>query len=138
MVGLVALAFVGGSIMTGAIAFADEDDLKELACKAGKVMTGILLDDDEVNGVVCAYVDTAPSFSTYTIFQSGDFTESTTATCLEDDIAISGGGSSDEPLTGIFPSTSGGLPITDGHAISYTTSIDTLSTVDAWVVCYTP
>jgi len=54
--GLVAIAFVAGSITTGTITFADDDDdeLSELACEAGKVMTGILFeDDDEITDILC-------------------------------------------------------------------------------------
>ena len=51
MVGLVVLAFFAGSIMTGAIANAQSDGL--VACQAGKILTGILLDDGEVNGIIC-------------------------------------------------------------------------------------
>jgi len=52
----IAASFVAGSLVTGAIAFADDDDddLSQLACEAGKVMTGILFeDDDEILDVIC-------------------------------------------------------------------------------------
>jgi len=55
MIGLVAIAFVAGSIATGTIAFADDDDeLSQLACEAGKAMTGILFEDDEeITTILC-------------------------------------------------------------------------------------
>jgi len=50
-------AFVAGSIATGTLAFAggdDDDELSQLACEAGKVMTGILFEeDDEILDVIC-------------------------------------------------------------------------------------
>ena len=50
-------SFVVGSIATGTLVFADDDDdddLSQLACEAGKVMTGILFeDDDEILDVIC-------------------------------------------------------------------------------------
>ncbi len=52
----IAAAFVAGSITTGTIAFADDDndDLSQLACEAGKAMTGILFeDDDEITNILC-------------------------------------------------------------------------------------
>jgi len=51
----VVCAFVAGSLVTGVIAFADDDDdLSQLVCEAGKVMTGILFeDDDEILDVIC-------------------------------------------------------------------------------------
>jgi len=52
----IAAAFVAGSIATGTIAFADDDDddLSQLACEAGKAMTGILFeDDDEITDILC-------------------------------------------------------------------------------------
>jgi len=55
MILAIATAFVAGSIATGTIAFADDDDeLSQLACEAGKAMTGILLeDDDEITDILC-------------------------------------------------------------------------------------
>jgi len=54
MVGLVALAFVTGSVLTGAIAFADDDELTSLLCPVGKALTGLILeDDDEIVDLVC-------------------------------------------------------------------------------------
>ena len=55
MILAIATAFIAGSIATGTIAFADdEDELSELACEAGKAMTGILLeDDDEITDILC-------------------------------------------------------------------------------------
>jgi len=45
-----------GTIISGIVVFADDDDdeLSELACEAGKAMTGILFeDDDEIIDVIC-------------------------------------------------------------------------------------
>jgi len=53
----ITVAFIAGSIATGTLAFAggdDDDDLSQLVCEAGKVMTGILFeDDDEILDIVC-------------------------------------------------------------------------------------
>ena len=52
----IAAAFVAGSITTGTIAFADDDDddLSQLVCQAGTSMTGILFeDDDEITDIFC-------------------------------------------------------------------------------------
>jgi len=55
-IGLVALAFAAGSVLTGTIAFADDDDndLTYLLCPISKALTGLILeDDDEIVDVVC-------------------------------------------------------------------------------------
>jgi len=51
----IAVAFVAGSITTGTITFADDDDdLSQLVCQAGTAMTGILFeDDDEITDILC-------------------------------------------------------------------------------------
>jgi len=57
MILVIAAAFVAGSIVTGTIAFADDDDdndLSSLLCPVGQAMTGILFeDDDEILDVIC-------------------------------------------------------------------------------------
>jgi len=51
-------AFVAGSIATGTLAFAgDDDELSSLLCPVGEAMTGILFeDDDEILDVFCGPV----------------------------------------------------------------------------------
>ena len=54
MILAIAAAFVAGSIATGTIVFADDDDDGgSLLCDAGKAMTGILFDDDDITGILC-------------------------------------------------------------------------------------
>jgi len=54
---VVIASFVAGSITTGTIVFADDDDdndLSSLLCPVGQAMTGILFeDDDEILDVIC-------------------------------------------------------------------------------------
>jgi len=86
-IGLIALAFVAGSIMTGAIAFADDDDddeLSQLACEAGKIMTAILFDDDDITDILCATdnindADSDPSNEDQTLSGTGEVVLGTTA-----------------------------------------------------------
>jgi len=61
-IGLVALAFAAGSVLTGTIAFADDDDndLTYLLCPVSKALTGLILqDDDEIVDVVCGEQESA-------------------------------------------------------------------------------
>jgi len=48
-------SFVAGTIVSGVVVFADDDDeLSELVCGAGQAMTGILFeDDDEIVDILC-------------------------------------------------------------------------------------
>jgi len=77
MILAIAAAFVVGSIATGTIAFADDDDdeLSQLACEAGKVMTGILFEDD-ITDILCATgnvndADSDPSNEDQTLSTTG-------------------------------------------------------------------
>ena len=87
MILAIAAAFVAGFITTGTIAFADDDDdeLSQLACEAGKAMTGILFEDDEeITAILCgaqlqgppgpAGTDGAPQIvlNPFTFLQAGD------------------------------------------------------------------
>jgi len=80
-------AIVAGSIATGTLAFAggdDDDDLSQLACEAGKVMTGLLFDDDDITDILCATdnvndADSDPTNEIQTLSISGQ------------DLTISGG-----------------------------------------------
>ena len=50
MILIIAASFVAGSIATGTIAFADEDDdddLSSLKCQIGQAMSGILFEDEQ-------------------------------------------------------------------------------------------
>ena len=53
---IIVIAFVAGSITTGTVVFADDDDNEggSLLCPVGQAMTGILFeDDDEILDVIC-------------------------------------------------------------------------------------
>jgi len=103
-------AFVAGSIATGTLAFAggdDDDDLSQLACEAGKVMTGILFEEDDINDILCATdnVNDADSSTTNEIQSLVIVQRETTtnvvvvpgsfsgdqATCLADEVVTGGG-----------------------------------------------
>ena len=58
---VVIAAIVAGSIATGTIAFADDDELSELVCEAGKAMTGILFNDDEITALICNHALRSPA-----------------------------------------------------------------------------
>jgi len=68
-------AFVAGSIMTGTIAFAhDDDDLNSLLCPIGQVMTGILFEDeDEILEVICNNGAGSPEIKHFTTTETSQF-----------------------------------------------------------------
>jgi len=50
MILIIAASFVAGSIVTGTMAYAgndDDDDLSSLKCQIGQAMSGILFEDDD-------------------------------------------------------------------------------------------
>ena len=79
-------AIIIGSIATGTIAFADDDDeLSSLLCDVGKVMTGIVFgdDDDGATQIFCAEIDvndadSDPSNEDQTLSGTGEVVLSTT------------------------------------------------------------
>jgi len=87
MILAIAAAFVAGSIATGTIAYAgdDDDELSQLLCDAGKVVTGLVFeDDDEITDILCAEInvsdaDSDPSNEDQTLSGTGEVVLGTTA-----------------------------------------------------------
>jgi len=107
MILAIATAIVVGSIATGTIALADDDDeVSSLLCDAGKVMTGIVFgdDDDSPTQIFCAELLEGPQgpqgdpgvlnfyhiFGTVETVQPGAFV-ALTASCLSGDHLTGGG-----------------------------------------------
>ena len=124
----IVLAFAAGSLVTGAAVFADDDDdLSQLACDAGTVMTGILFeDDDEILDVICDDGATGPQGpagppgSVTSTYVNSVF-DANTATCDAGDFATGGGyfnfgaitvtASGPADNVGVFVTTNGDTPV---------------------------